>query len=149
MTHRISRRTVLRGVGTVVALPVLDAMLPRLRGAAVSAAEAGPTPAPRRMAFIYVPNGCHMEDWTPASEGTDYELPPILQPLSAVKNDVLVLSGLTCDKARPNGDGAGDHARASSAFLTGAQARKTAGANFRSGVLRACAPEIGRASCRE
>jgi Protein of unknown function (DUF1552) len=131
MTQRISRRTVLRGVGTVVALPVLDAMLPRLRAADAAAAKAA---APRRMAFIYVPNGCHMEDWTPAKDGTDYELPSILQPLSAVKDDVLVLTGLTCDKARPNGDGAGDHARASSAFLTGAQARKTAGANFRSGV---------------
>src|SRR3954468_544977 len=130
MTHRISRRTVLRGVGTVVALPVLDAMLPRTRAAQAIETAA----APRRMAFFYLPNGCHMEDWTPASEGTDYELPAILQPLSAVREDVLVLSGLTCDKARPNGDGAGDHARASSAFLTGAQARKTAGANFRSGV---------------
>ena len=131
MMGRISRRTVLRGVGTVVALPFLDAMLPRLRAAEAAAAKAA---APRRMAFIYVPNGCHMEDWTPATEGTDYELPPILQPLAAVKEDVMVLTGLTCDKARPNGDGAGDHARASSAFLTGAQARKTAGANFRSGV---------------
>jgi hypothetical protein len=121
---------VLRGVGTVVALPVLDAMLPR----PVRAATAAKTVAPRRMAFIYVPNGCHMEDWTPASEGANFELPPILKPLEAVKSDVMVLSGLTCDKARPNGDGAGDHARASSAFLTGAQARKTAGANFRSGV---------------
>jgi len=61
-------------------------------------------------------------------------MPPILQPLSSVKDDVMVLSGLTCDNGRPNGDGACDHARASSAFLTGAQARKTAGANFRSGV---------------
>jgi uncharacterized protein DUF1552 len=128
MTGRISRRTVLRGVGTIVALPFLEAMMPRLRAAEEKAT------APRRMAFIYVPNGCHMEEWTPAKEGTDYELSPILQPLSPVKNDVTVLSGLTCDKARPNGDGAGDHARASSAFLTGAQARKTAGANFRSGV---------------
>jgi hypothetical protein len=86
------------------------------------------------MAFIYVPNGCHMEDWTPTREGTDFELPAILQPLSDIRSEVTVLTGLTCDKARPNGDGAGDHARASSAFLTGAQARKTAGANFRSGV---------------
>src|SRR5262245_28625706 len=128
MMERISRRTVLRGLGTVVALPALDAMLPRTLRAAEKVA------APRRMAFIYVPNGAHMEDWTPAKEGTDYVLPAILQPLSAVKSDLMVLSGLLCDKARPNGDGAGDHARASSAFLTGAQARKTAGANFRSGV---------------
>jgi Protein of unknown function (DUF1552) len=128
---RISRRTVLRGVGTVVALPFLDAMLPRLRAAETAPEKAG---APKRMAFIYVPNGVHMQEWTPEKEGTDFELPSILQPLAAVRDDVLVLSGLTCDKGRPNGDGAGDHARASSAFLTGAQARKTSGANFRSGV---------------
>ena len=56
-----------------------------------------------------------------------------------------MLSGLTCDKARPNGDGAGDHARASSAFLTGCQARKTAGANFRAGVSadQAAAARLG------
>jgi hypothetical protein len=130
MTRKISRRTVLRGVGTVVALPVLEAMLPRVASAAPEVKPA----SPRRMAFIYVPNGAHMQDWTPATEGTDYELPHILKPLAPHKDDVLVLSGLTCDKARPNGDGAGDHARASSAFLTGAQARKTAGANFRSGT---------------
>jgi hypothetical protein len=128
MANQLSRRTVLRGLGTVVALPLLEAMTPRLRAAEAKAAP------PRRMAFIYVPNGCHMEDWTPAKEGTDYELTSILQPLAPLKDDVLVLTGLTCDKARANGDGAGDHARASSAFLTGAQARKTAGANFRSGV---------------
>jgi hypothetical protein len=129
MPSRISRRTVLRGVGTVVALPLFDAMLPRVR-----AAETAKAAAPKRMAFVYVPNGCHMPHWTPEKEGTDFELPPILQPLAELKSEVNVLTGLMCDKARPNGDGAGDHARASSAFLTGAQARKTAGANFRSGV---------------
>jgi hypothetical protein len=118
-------------VGTVVALPVLESLLPRVRAAESAAAKA---PPPKRMAFIYVPNGVHMQDWTPAKDGTDFDLPSILQPLAPHRSDVLVLSGLTCDKGRPNGDGAGDHARASSAFLTGAQARKTAGANFRSGV---------------
>jgi hypothetical protein len=132
MTHgKISRRTVLRGVGTVVALPVLESLLPRVRAAD---AEKQAAAAPRRMAFIYVPNGVHMQDWTPAREGTDYELPSILAPLADHKDDLLVMSGLTCDKGRPNGDGAGDHARASAAFLTGSQARKTAGANFRAGV---------------
>jgi hypothetical protein len=75
-----------------------------------------------------------MDDWTPASEGSEFVVPKILQALEPLRQDVLVLSGLTCDKARPNGDGGGDHARASSAFLTGCQARKTAGANFRSGI---------------
>ncbi len=125
---RISRRTLLRGVGTVVALPFLEAMTPK------SLAGVGEARPPRRMAFLYVPNGAIMSDWTPQTEGSDFELPPILQPLASLRDDLLVLSGLTCDKARANGDGGGDHARASSAFLTGCQARKTAGANFRSGI---------------
>jgi hypothetical protein len=127
---RISRRTVLRGLGTVVALPWLEAMAPRALATA-GAAAGGP---PRRLAFFYVPNGAIMSDWTPAQEGSSFELPPILQSLAPLRNDLLVLSELTCDKGRPNGDGGGDHARASSAFLTGSQARKTAGANFRSGI---------------
>jgi hypothetical protein len=126
---RISRRTVLRGAGTAVALPLLEAMFPLSRAGAVEAAR-----PPRRMAFIYVPNGMHMPHWTPEAEGADFALPPILEPLGSFKQDMLVLSGLNCDKAWPNGDGPGDHARASSAFLTGSQARKTSGANFRSGV---------------
>jgi len=86
------------------------------------------------MGFIYVPNGVQMESFTPAVEGTSYQLTPILKPLGRHRQDILVLSGLTCDKGRANGDGGGDHARASGSFLTGTQVRKTAGANFRSGV---------------
>lgn len=131
MHGRISRRTVLRGVGTAMALPLLEAMLPSSLHAGAAAGKAA---APRRMAFIYVPNGVVPSDWKPKTEGADYELTPILQALAPVKRDVMVLSGLTCDKARPNGDGPGDHARASAAFLTGTQARKTSGANFRAGA---------------
>ncbi|SIN98898.1 Protein of unknown function [Singulisphaera sp. GP187] len=129
---RISRRTVLRGLGTVVSLPFLEAMRPRLLAAAATAT--GQAAAPRRLAFIYVPNGAIMDDWTPTTEGANFALPTILEPMAPYRDELLVLSELTCDKARPNGDGAGDHARASSAFLTGCQARKTAGANFRSGI---------------
>jgi hypothetical protein len=125
---RISRRTMLRGVGTVVALPYLEAMAPKALAGAVAARP------PRRVAFVYVPNGAIMSDWTPQTEGSDFELPAILGPLASLRDDLLILSGLTCDKARANGDGGGDHARASSAFLTGCQSRKTAGANFRSGI---------------
>src|ERR1043165_9187670 len=130
MTTRISRRTVLRGLGATVALPWLEAMVP----AALQANGPSRVAQPRRIAFIYVPNGVIVPDWTPRTEGADFELPSILQPLASHRQDVLVLSGLTCDKSRANGDGPGDHARASAAFLTGAQARKTAGANFRAGV---------------
>jgi hypothetical protein len=123
----ISRRMVLRGIGASVAVPFLDAMMP---------AFASPTRGtfPVRLGFIYVPNGKNMADWTPTAEGTEYTLPSILQPLSALREDLNVLTGLTADKARPHGDGGGDHARALGAFLTGAQPRKTDGTDIRAGV---------------
>src|SRR5947208_3608317 len=129
---RISRRTALKGLGTAVALPLLDAMLPRL--AVAGAASAAKSNGPLRMAFVYVPNGAHMADWTPAIEGANFALPHILEPLAPLKDELLVLTGLTCDKARPHGDGPGDHARAMSAFLTGCQPRKTHGADITVGV---------------
>jgi hypothetical protein len=126
----ISRRTVLKGLGTAMALPLLDAMLPRLAVAGVG----GRKDLPLRFACVYVPNGAHMPEWTPAAEGALTHLPSILEPLASVKDDLLVLTGLTCDKARAHGDGPGDHARAMSAFLTGSQPRKTYGADIRAGV---------------
>ncbi|MGD9720932.1 MAG: DUF1552 domain-containing protein [Pirellulales bacterium] len=126
---QISRRTVLRGIGTAVALPLLDAMAPALALAGDEQKR-----APKRMAFIYVPNGKHMPDWTPQAEGEAFELPYILEPLAKVKDQLLVLSGLAQDHGRPHGDGAGDHARALASFLTGAQARKTHGADIKVGV---------------
>src|SRR5581483_10673278 len=72
--------------------------------------------------------------WTPAEEGTLSKLSPTLEPLHEVKDKLLVLSGLTADKARPHGDGGGDHARAMAAFLTGCQPRKTDGTDIRAGV---------------
>src|SRR5262245_12015024 len=131
MNGRISRRTVLRGLGAAVALPVLEAMLPRSVWGSVTPEKAK---FPRRMGFVYVPNGINMHEWTPAAEGADFVLPHTLEPLAPFKNDLLVLSGLTADKARPNGDGPGDHARAAGAFLTGCQPRKTGGADIKVGV---------------
>lgn len=127
-TH-LPRRTFLRGLGTALALPMLEAMIP------ARAAQAGAAGRlPRRMAFVYIPNGANMADWTPAAEGVDFELPYILEPLQPHRREMLVLTGLTHDKARPNGDGAGDHARASATFLTACQARKTDGADIQVGV---------------
>jgi hypothetical protein len=128
--RRISRRTVLRGVGASLALPLLDVM----GYAEVSAQAARDRRPPVRMAFLYVPNGVHMPAWTPRIEGKDFDLPAILQPLSAVKNDILVLSGLTLNPARSLGDGGGDHARAMASFLTCRHPRKTGGADLCAGV---------------
>src|SRR5205823_1153030 len=116
-------------------LPFLEAMAPAsLLAASTRRRAAQAVATPKRMAFFYVPNGVNMRQWQPAAEGTTFTLPKTLEPLTPFKDDLLVLSGLTADKARPNGDGAGDHARAMSAFLTGSQARKTSGADIRVGV---------------
>ncbi len=131
MSKVISRRTVLRGIGTAIALPWLEAM-----GTVTSWANTSSPAkrAPNRMAFLYVPNGVHMADWTPKEIGTLSELPKTLRPLEKVKSHLLVLSNLTADKARPHGDGGGDHARAMAAFLTGCQPRKTDGTDIRAGI---------------
>lgn len=123
----ISRRAVLKGLGVSIALPWLEAMTPVLSQPAAAA-------APKRLAFCYVPNGVNMGRWTPRQIGPNYTLPATLEPLQPFKNDLLVLSGLTCDKARANGDGPGDHARAMSSFLTGCQARKTNGSDIHVGI---------------
>ncbi|MBX3422542.1 MAG: DUF1552 domain-containing protein [Pirellulaceae bacterium] len=128
LRRSISRRTTLKGIGTAIALPLLEAMEPRrLLGAQESAAAV-------RLAFLYAPNGKHMPDWLPHTEGYDYELPRTLQPLAGLKADFCVLSGLSHKKAEANGDGGGDHARALTTFLTGTQAKKTDGANIRAGI---------------
>lgn len=127
----LSRRTVLRGLGATVALPWLEAMGPLLSWAGAPAAGQA---APNRMAFLYVPNGKDMANWTPKKEGTSFDLPSIVEPLAPVKDDILLLTGLTADKARANGDGGGDHARALAAFLTGVQPRKTDGTDIRAGI---------------
>ena len=127
----LSRRTVLRGLGTAVALPWLESM-----GALTAWAAGAPAKrtAPNRLAFLYVPNGKDMPNWTPQADGKLGKLPEILAALDPVKSDLLVLTGLAADKARPHGDGGGDHARAMAAFLTGAQPRKTDGTDIRAGI---------------
>ncbi|MGV3757247.1 MAG: DUF1552 domain-containing protein [Verrucomicrobiota bacterium] len=127
----ISRRTLLRGLGASLALPWLEAMGPMTSWAADTKASQA---APNRMAFLYVPNGINMDDWKPGYEGALRDLPKILQPLDAHKQDFSLLTGLTADKAFANGDGGGDHARALSAFLTGCQPRKTDGTDIRAGI---------------
>jgi hypothetical protein len=112
----------------MIALPMLDAMRPT-RALAAAAHK-----APVRMAFLYVPNGAHMPDWTPTTEGADFDLPWTLDPLKPYKNDLMVLSGLTQDHGRSNGDGGGDHARAAASWLTGAQPLKSEGSQIRVGV---------------
>jgi hypothetical protein len=141
MNEMISRRTVLRGLGTAIALPFLEAMMP-----AWAIAGSAAKTAPKRMAFFYIPNGAHMPDWTPTAEGPNFSIPFTLEPLKPFKDNLTVLSGLTLNNARPLGDGPGDHARAMSAFLTGAHPRKTHGADIKVGVSvdQVAAQKIGQ-----
>ena len=120
----IDRRTVLKGFGATLALPFLESMMP----SGVFAASVPKIPI--RTAFIFVPNGVNMEHWVPA--GAEY--PSALKPLESLKNYINVMSGLTQKNAFALGDGAGDHARSASAWLTGCHPRKTSGANIKVGV---------------
>ncbi|MEP6757136.1 MAG: DUF1552 domain-containing protein [Chthonomonadales bacterium] len=124
----IDRRTFLRGVGTAMALPMLEAMIPT-KVLASAAAKV----RTNRMAFVFIPNGVHMKDWRPATEGA-FDLPYILQPLQKVKDSVSVYSGLSQHNAFALQDGAGDHARSVAAWLTGCHPRKTAGADIKNGI---------------
>ena len=104
----IDRRTVLRGVGATVALPLLDAMVPAL--SAISKTAANPT---RRLSVVYLPNGMAMEHWLPSKVGAGFELTPILQPMAQFHDQMTVVSGLKAYWPPA-------HAGASTTFLTGA-----------------------------
>ena len=124
----MQRRTVLKGAGTLMSLPLLNAMLPEngLEAAHSSA-------APLRLGYVFFPNGAIMPDWTPKQEGSEYELSRTLKPLEAVKSEINVISGLAQEQGYAHGDGPGDHARSAATFLTGVHPVKTAGANIRVG----------------
>ncbi len=130
--RHLPRRTFLKGMGVVIALPALDAMTPAF--AAASARGYGAGSRPVRLAFTYVPNGVTMADWTPAAQGSGFAYSRILKPLEAFRDETLVLSGLAHRQGTALGDGPGDHARAAASYLTGVHPRKTAGADIKSGI---------------
>ena len=123
----LARRTFLRGMGAALALPMLDSMVP---------AFAGPTAgkAPTRLLFSYIPSGATMADWIPSAEGKDYIISRILKPLEPFRNDFSILSGLDNHQGEALGDGAGDHARAGAAYLTGVHCKKTGGTDIHCGI---------------
>ena len=112
----IPRRTILRGMGTVLALPLLDAMVPALAAGPATAAKRA-----KRLSFVYAPNGMIMNNWTPSIEGAAFELTPTLEPLAAFRERMLVLTGLNHNSALPlPGEGeSAPHERAGATFLTG------------------------------
>src|SRR5580658_1649345 len=114
----ISRRTMLRGVGTAVVLPLLDAMIPAFAPAAATAPV-------RRLGVVYHPNGVIYDQWLPTGVGSAFELSPTLKGLEPFKDKLIVITGLFCDPAEANGDGGGDHSRACGSYLTGVHVKKS------------------------
>jgi hypothetical protein len=151
--HRaLSRRQFLRGVGVTMALPLFESTLPgRLRAASAPLAKGAPglattaSGAPLRMAFVYIPNGVHQDNWWPTDEGRAFQLGKTMEPLAPLKSSLQVLGGLNHQNAKAGNDGAGDHARANATFLTGARARKTDSADIQVGVSvdQVAAQQIG------
>jgi hypothetical protein len=114
----LSRRTVLRGMGTAVALPLLDAMSPAFAPAATTAPV-------RRFGVVYHPNGVIYDQWLPKGAGAAFELSPTLKGLEPFKDRLIVVTGLFSDQAEANGDGGGDHSRACGSYLTGVHVKKS------------------------
>src|SRR6267378_2072558 len=139
----IHRRAFLRGAGASLALPLLDSMIPALANAQNRLKPV------TRLGIVYVPNGVIMDRWTPKSEGSDFEITPILQGLSPYRNQMLILSGLNHNEARQlPGEAAGDHPRACAAYLTGVHCIKPFGVDGRDGhtLYRIGANAIGKPS---
>jgi hypothetical protein len=120
ITTTPNRRTVLKAAAATVALPWLESL-----------AAAGKPPV--RLAFCFMPNGIYMPDWTPKKVGK-LELSPTLKTFKGLEKEVSILSGLAHNNARAHGDGPGDHARSSAAFLTAAHPFKTGGRDIRCGI---------------
>jgi len=116
----LPRRTFLKGFGTTLALPLLDAMVP-----ALTALQKTPAAPVRRLGVVYHPNGVIYPKWLPAGTGRGFEFSPVLAPLEPFRDKVTVITGLSSHQAEALGDGGGDHSRASGTYLTGVHVRKS------------------------
>ncbi|MGB0774691.1 MAG: DUF1552 domain-containing protein [Akkermansiaceae bacterium] len=119
---QLPRRTILKGAGATMALPILEAMSPAL----LAANKNGGKSSPVRMACLFMANGVRSDKWTPSGSENDMKLSPILKPLEAMRDDILVLSGLS-NKASFTGDG---HYVKTAGWLTGTTITKTTGSNI-------------------
>ena len=136
----LPRRTVLRGLGTALALPMLDAMVPALSGISGRAAE-----PVRRLGWVYCPNGMAMDAWMPAAKES-LDLSTTLSPLAPYRDQTVVVSGLAQGQAEALGDGNGEHTRATATWLNGVHPRETEGADVRAGKTadQIAADQLGR-----
>jgi hypothetical protein len=122
----LERRTFLRGVGATIALPFLDAMVPALSAATASA-------GPLRLGFVYVPNGMFLPNFHPEGKGgTNYTMTPVLKPIEALREHIVVVSGLSNMPVLANDQGGGVHTRNHAGWLSGVLPKRTEGANITS-----------------
>ena len=137
----LSRRTVLRGMGATLALPVLDAMAPALTAVQQSAAQ----PVPR-LGFFYVPNGIYPPAWRPTGEGTAFTLAPTMSPLEPFRDQLVPITGLSNWEAEPRGEGGGVHSRVGPAWLSGRRPKRTEGSDYECGITadQIAAKELGK-----
>ena len=140
----IPRRAFLRGIGSALALPLLDSMMPAFASSA-DTRSAGAT----RLSVVYFPTGFIMDKWTPAGEGSAFELSPIMAPLTPFRDRMLVVSGLAlknADALLPGEGAVGNHSRASATFLSGVHPKKTEGADLEAGTTidQIVAKEFGK-----
>jgi hypothetical protein len=137
----LARRTLLRGLGTVMALPLLESMVTTAR-AADAAHDI------KRLQVFYTPNGMIMQNYVPTQVGDSYAMTPILKPLEPYRDRMTVFTGLAHKNGNALGDGAGDHGRSCGSFLTGMHPKKTEGYDIQSGVSmdQIVAREFGKAT---
>jgi len=128
MRKALSRRTVLRGIGTTMALPFLEAMMPSAKAADIAA-------RPKRLQVFYSPNGMMMDSFAPkAATGMDFVLPSTLEPLAPLRDRITVIRGLGHPMAAAMGDRPAGHGRSCPAFLTGTHVKQTEGTDIRCAV---------------
>jgi len=139
----LSRRTVLRGMGTALSLPLLDSMLPAQTPLAQTAAN------PQiKLGLCFIPHGAVIANWTPIGEGTDYEMSRTLAPIAPYRDQVVVVTDLAHKMAAPGGpgDNGGDHTRSPAVYLSGVHPKRTDGADIRAGTTidQIAAQKIGQ-----
>ncbi len=149
-THRaaFNRRSLLRGLGASIVLPHLESLAADPAAVSVATAATTPSGAPLRMAFVSIPNGVQQKHWFPIGDPGEFQLNSTMKGMEHLKDQFQVIGGLKHENATAGRDGAGDHARSSATFLTGARARKTAGADIFVGasVDQVAAKSVGTAT---
>ncbi len=136
----LPRRTILRGLGAVVALPWLDAMVPAFTSAAAAAKPV------KRLGVVYLPNGVIVKDLIPPTTGAGFEITPILRPLEPFRNHLTVVSGLANVAGDPVDAGSGPHSRTSGCYLSGVRVKHTESSDLRAGrtMDQFAADELGK-----